>query len=70
MGFIEIETDGLNEVIKNVGGFWSAISGVSFVAFNFFLYRFFFTSTVDMLLKEEMEKMREGRRMSVASQQE
>lgn len=42
MSFIEIESDGINQVLKNVGGFWSAISGVSFIAFNVFLYRYFF----------------------------
>lgn len=69
MGKVKIATYGINEVLKNVGGFWSAISGVSFLALNLYLYRYFFRKTVDKLVKEEMEKKKEESDTATLSKQ-
>lgn len=49
---LKIITVGLEDLLSKVGGFWSAISGVGFIALNFFLYRYFLTNQIKNIIKD------------------
>lgn len=56
-----IETVDTKEMIQRLGGFWAALSGVGFLALNYFLYNYFFVSTIDkILLLEKKERQEEA----------
>ena len=38
---LNVRTLGLAETFSKIGGFWSSISGVSFLLLNYFLFRYF-----------------------------
>lgn len=59
---LKIEVVGIEEVLRNVGGFWSAISGAGFLLINFYLYRYFFTKSVEVILKAELKQLQEDQK--------